>query len=500
MDQRRRVSTARLASLAEARRNIAAAEEPNAIMALAAGRSEAEVAEAYGLPPARVHGLVTFYEHLGVASQLGASVETAVFSCTGTSCTFPHGRGAEGRPEGHAGEAHAVCLGRCYAPPATSRGSAPIPWRTLDTEAVILAPLLEDTPTGALYALPEREVILDRLEASGLRGRGGAGFPTAKKWRTAAAASAAAGDARVVANGDEGDPGAFIDRLLLEETPHAVLAGIVACAQVIGASEAVLYIRGEYPEARRRVEAAIAEAEANGWLGALAVRVVVGAGSFVCGEETALLRSIEGMRGEPWVKPPYPAIEGLEGLPTVVQNIETLALAGQLIRHGGRATTKAFCVAGALARPGVVEAPWGTTLRRLLDEGAGGPRPGQRWKMAVVGGPMGRVLPASAFDVPLSYEGLPGLGHGGIVVLDESVSIRALAEHLFAFASGESCGNCTPCRVGTRQLAGMRDADAMERLLRTMEIGSLCGFGKTVPTPIRDLIALYGQEVFHVDH
>jgi len=490
MDERRRVSTARLASFAAARGEGGECED-NAIMALAAGRSEAEVSASYGIPAARLRGLVTFYEHLGVKAE--------VFACSGTSCRFPNGRG-DGRAARAEG-AHAVCLGRCYAPPATSRSAAPIPYRTLDTAPMVLAPIMEGTGAAALYALPQdAEAILAPLEASGLRGRGGAGFPTARKWRTAAAAREAAGDAWVVANGDEGDPGAYIDRLLLEEAPHAVLAGLVACARAIGASRAILYIRGEYPEARARVQAAIGEAAAEGWTGELKIRVVVGAGSFVCGEETALLRSIEGLRGEPWVKPPFPAVEGLDRLPTVVQNIETLALAGHLVRTGGQATSKAFCVAGAVASPGVVEAPWGTPLRRLLDEGAGGARAGQTWKMALVGGPMGRVVPASEFDVPLSMEGLPGLGHGGIVVLDESVSVRALAEHLFEFAAGESCGNCTPCRVGTRQLAGIEDAASMERLLRTMELGSLCGFGKTVPTPVRDLIRHYGQEVFHVDH
>jgi NADH:ubiquinone oxidoreductase subunit F (NADH-binding) len=345
------------------------------------------------------------------------------------------------------------------------------------------------------YDLPGGDAILRALEAARLRGRGGASYPTAAKWR--AARDTPAAERYVVANGDEGDPGSYVDRLLLEEDPHAVLAGMLACARVIGARRGVVYVRAEYPLARARVARAIEEARAAGRLGQeLDVDVISGAGSYVCGEETALLRSIEGRRGEPRPKPPFPAQAGLFGRPTVVQNVETLAIVPWVARHGRPTGTKAVCLSGAVARPCVVEVPLGMPLRRVLHQAGGGPAREDGWRMALVGGPLGRVVPEHLFDTPLSYEALPGLGHAGVVVLDERVSPRALAEHLFAFARAESCGTCTPCRAGTARLAGIRDASAMRRLLETLEAGSLCGFGQGVPRPIRDLLEHFGDEVF----
>jgi formate dehydrogenase iron-sulfur subunit len=226
------------------------------------------------------------------------------------------------------------------------------------------------------------------------------------------------------------------------------------------------------------------------------VEVISGAGSYVCGEETAMLRSIEGLRGEPRPKPPFPSQSGLFGKPTVVQNVETLAIVPWAVRHRRPTGTKAASLSGAIARPGVVEFPLGMPFKRVLEQGGGGPAEGSRWRMALIGGPMGCVLPAHRFDTPLSYEALPGLGHAGIVLLDERVSVRALAEHLFGFARAESCGTCTPCRVGTARLADLRDASSMRRLLDTMEAGSLCGFGQGVTRPIRDLLEHFGDEVF----
>jgi formate dehydrogenase iron-sulfur subunit len=219
----------------------------------------------------------------------------------------------------------------------------------------------------------------------------------------------------------------------------------------------------------------------------------------VAGEETALLRSIEGLRAEPSPRPPYPAVRGLYGLPTVVQNVETLSIvpfiARAAARPPARTDTKAVCVSGAVAAPGVVEIDLGTPLRRVLDEGAGGAAAGRRWKMALVGGPLGRVLAAADFDTPLSFDALPGLGHAGVVVFDETVSARALAGHLFEFASAESCGTCAPCRIGTARLAACRTRESLERLLATIGDGSLCGFGQGVPRPILDLLAIFGDEV-----
>ena len=468
-----------------ARRQRPSDPETTSLEALRAGAADAEVVRTHGLPPATVRGVRSFYELL--------EAETDAWVCTGTACRF-----RPGFTPPAADELGVRCLGRCYDPPArTTRMARPIPRTALITPAVLrhLVDGAAPVELPRLYARPSGDDILDRLAASGLRGRGGAAYPTAAKWRIARATERAI--KYVVANGDEGDPGSFVDRLLLEDDPHAVLAGMAACAAAIGATHGVIYIRAEYPVAAERMRAAIATATTGALLPAgFAVEVRVGAGSYVCGEETALLRSIEGLRGEAQPKPPYPAERGLFGRPTIVQNVETLAMVTWILETGARPASKAFSASGAVARPGAIEAAFGTSLRTLLDDGAGGPVAGARWRMALVGGPMGRVVPASAFDIPLDYDQLPGLGHGGIVVFDDRVTPRALAEHLFAFAASESCGACTPCRVGTAQLATRRDRAALARLLDTLELGSLCGFGQGVPRPIRDLLAHFPAELF----
>jgi NADH:ubiquinone oxidoreductase subunit F (NADH-binding) len=246
------------------------------------------------------------------------------------------------------------------------------------------------------YDLPDGEAILSALEQTHLRGRGGAAFPTAAKWR--AARDAPGDDRYVVANGDEGDPGSFVDRILLEEDPHAVLAGMLACARAIGAHRGIVYIRSEYPRAQLLMRAAIQQARDAKRLGTeFDVEVVSGAGSYICGEETALLNSIQGLRGEPRVRPPYPAQSGLWGKPTVVQNVETLAIVPWIARNRQGSGTKAVSLSGAISRPTVVEVKLGTPMIRVLEEAGLGPPDGRRWKMALVGGPMGRVVPASRF-------------------------------------------------------------------------------------------------------
>ncbi len=472
--------------LTEWARRHAVRPEGHPLAQLHEGRSEAEVARDHGLPRSHVRGLTTFYDLLhGQAAR----------RCTGTSCTFPGGVPGGGPPIAEG--AHVHCLGHCYAPPAsTEREAGPIPRRSLVNPPVVLRHLLagharlrrED------YSLPGGLAILEAVERSGLRGRGGAAFPTGRKWRTAR--ETAASDRIVVVNGDEGDPGSYVDRLLLEEDPHAVLAGVVACARAIGARTGILFVRGEYPKAHVAVRRAIAEAEEEGLLpDGLELRLVTGAGSYVAGEETALLSAIEGRRAEPWVKPPYPAQRGLFGLPTIVQNVETLAAVPELVRAGRKGDTKAICLSGAIRTPGVVEIRFGMTLRDVLEQGGGGAPEGRTWRLALVGGPMGRVVPVAQFDTKLSYDDLPGMGHGGVVVLDERVTPRRLAEHLFEFAARESCGNCAPCRLGTAQLAKVHDRGGFERLMRTLEEGSFCGFGQGVPRPLRDLLEHYGAEV-----
>jgi NADH:ubiquinone oxidoreductase subunit F (NADH-binding) len=439
-----------------------------------------------GLPMATVSGVHSFYDYLRHPARRRV--------CTGTACRFA----SDYAPPSPDLGAEVHCLGRCYqAPCRTGDHATAIPRRALLDEPVVLRNLLAARPglVSDLYTALTGDEILAEVASSGLRGRGGAAYPTAAKWSVARTTPAPR--KFVVANGDEGDPGSFVDRLILEEDPHAVLAGMAACARVIGADHGIVYVRGEYPAAASRVREAIADAVTAGLLGRFTVEVHVGAGSYVCGEETALLRSIEGQRGEAQPRPPYPAERGLHGCPTVVQNVETLSVIPWLLASGRRPDSKAFSLSGAVARPGVVEARFGITLADLLERGGGGSPEGRRWRMALVGGPMGRVIPAERFgETRLGYDTLPGMGHGGVVVLDESVTARALAEHLFAFAASESCGSCAPCRLGTAQLGSRRDRVALERLLDTLEIGSMCGFGQGVPRPIRDLLAAYADETF----
>ncbi|MDP2308358.1 MAG: NADH-ubiquinone oxidoreductase-F iron-sulfur binding region domain-containing protein [Pseudomonadota bacterium] len=482
------------------RRHASPQHQGNAVDDLVAGIPLEEVRRRQGLPAAAAHGVRTFYDQL----------DPGVRVCDGTACHFAGGpalaREAGGKP--------VRCLGVCYDPPgmrvgddvtggsdlaprgAWGRGAdfprAHAPPRRSLVPPVVLRNLLGSRGASAdEYRMPDGDTILRVVEASGLRGRGGAAYPTGAKWRVARDTPA---DLRyVVANGDEGDPGSYVDRVLMEQDPHAILAGMLACARAVGATRGVVFVRGEYPRARATMVEAAAEARDAGWLDpGFEVEVHTGAGSYVCGEETALLRAIEGLRGEPSPKPPYPAQVGLFGKPTVIQNVETLAQIPWLLQQGRRSDTKVASLAGPVAERGLVEFALGTPLSAVL---GAAPR-GARWKMALVGGPLGRVLPARAFDQPLSYDALPGLGHAGIVVFDETVSAGALARHLYDFAAAESCGTCTPCRVGTARLARAPDRAALERLCETLEIGSLCGFGLGVPRPIRDLLAAFGDEVF----
>lgn len=440
--------------------------------------------------PAEREGVVTFYDHL-------AHVQ-GYHRCSGTACRFA----ADDSPSTSSG---VHCLGRCYEAPAdTSRQAGPIPRLSLVEPPVVLRHLASTQwstvrttteardPSKEYTQLPSGDEILDAVIRAQLRGRGGAAFPTGKKWLLAR--NTPAPDRYVVANGDEGDPGAFVDRLLLEEDPHAVLCGMLACARAIGAKRGIVFIRGEYPAAQQSMLNAVTEATEAGWLGEFQVRVVGGAGSYVAGEETALLAAIRGRRAEPSPKPPYPAERGLDGLPTVIQNVETLSVIPWIVQARRRADTKVVCLSGAVAKPGAVEINLGTPLSEVLDRA--GMAPGRRAKMALIGGPMGRVLTASEFTIPLSFEALPGLGHGGIVVMDEHVTPKALAQHLFQFAATESCGNCTPCRIGCARLADISNPTALRRLLDTLEMGSLCGFGQGVPRPIRDLLQHFETELF----
>ena len=351
------------------------------------------------------------------------------------------------------------------------------------------------------------ESVLCALEASGERGRGGGGFPTGAKWRSAARAQGA--EKFAVANGDEGDPGSFVDRVLLEADPHAVLEGLALCAFAIGARHGIVYVRSEYPRAAARVEAAAAEARAAGLLGRAIlgsdfdfdVRVARGHGSYVCGEETALLNALEGRRGEVRLRPPYPTERGLFGRPTVVNNVETLVNAAWIARNGAEAYralgtrestgTKALSLNAGFARPGIVEVEFGTSLADVvLREGGGADL-----AAVALGGPMGSVLLPDEWDVPIAFESLRArgleLGHGGLVALPRDTDFGALATDWLEFMADESCGKCVPCRIGSARALELARRGERARLLELLDVvaaSSLCGFGQDIPAPVRKIL------------
>jgi NADH-quinone oxidoreductase subunit F len=369
------------------------------------------------------------------------------------------------------------------------------------------------------------EAVIDRVLASGLRGRGGAGYPTGRKW---ALVRAAPGQPKyIVCNGDEGDPGAFMDRMILESYPYRVLEGMAVAAWAVGAEEGVLYIRAEYPLAVRRVREAIRRCEERGLLGTnvmgtgrtLRLHIMEGAGAFVCGEETALLASIEGKRGMPRFRPPYPAIAGLWAKPTLVNNVETYALVPWIIRSGAEAFaalgagrskgTKVFALAGKIVRGGLIEVPMGVTLRQIVDEIGGGVPDGRTLKAVQVGGPSGGCVPAELADTPVDYEALSGvgaiMGSGGLVILDDTDCMVDVARYFLEFTQDQSCGKCTPCRVGTRRMLDILnrlttgdghpgDLEELERLAAFIQKASLCGLGKTAPNPVLSTLKYFRHE------
>ncbi|MDA3924582.1 MAG: NAD(P)H-dependent oxidoreductase subunit E [Kiritimatiellae bacterium] len=372
----------------------------------------------------------------------------------------------------------------------------------------------------------ETSELISIVEASGLRGRGGGGFPAGRKWRTVADSCASSGfSAYVVCNGDEGDPGAFMDRMLLESYPFRVLEGMMIAARAVGANEGVFYIRHEYPLAVERVREAIAILVEAGMLAAESgqdcfyIRVVEGAGAFVCGEETALLASIEGRRGVPRLRPPYPAQSGLFRKPTLVNNVETLASIPWIIRFGaeefrksgsvGSPGTKAFALAGKVERSGLIEVPMGMPLDEIVRDIGGGVPDGGAVKAIQVGGPSGGCIPAALCNTPVDYEELTKvggmMGSGGMVVLDESDCMVDIARYFLSFTQLESCGNCTSCRIGTRRMLDILerlcnghgregDIESLERLAYTVRAGSICGLGKTAPNPVLSTIQHFRSE------
>jgi len=369
------------------------------------------------------------------------------------------------------------------------------------------------------------ESIIEEIRSSGLRGRGGAGFATAQKWEEA---RRAVGEPKyVICNGDEGDPGAFMDRMMLESYPFRVIEGMLIASVAVGAHQGIFYIRAEYPLAVTRVTAAIEKCRKAGILGervmgtphAFDMEVWEGAGAFVCGEETALIAALEGRRPTPRYRPPYPAEAGLHGAPTLVNNVETFALVPWIIRHGADAFkelgtasskgTKVFALAGKVQRGGLIEVPMGTTIRQIVEDIGGGVAAGRTFKAVQVGGPSGGCLPEKLADLPVDYETLTEagamMGSGGLVVLDDTDCIVDVSRYFLSFTQLESCGKCTPCRVGTKQMLeilarmcegeGKRDdLDHLYRLAHTVKQHSLCGLGRTAPNPVLTSLVYFREE------
>ncbi len=375
-----------------------------------------------------------------------------------------------------------------------------------------------------LFTLSPEQVIAE-LKVSALRGRGGAGFPTWLKWQLTRAQPAT--QRYVICNGDEGDPGAFMDRSVLESDPHAVLEGMMIAAYAMGASMGYFYIRAEYPKAVERVQRALTQARALGLLGAnilgsgfnFDAKIRLGAGAFVCGEETALIASIEGKRGSPSPRPPYPSVRGLWGRPTAINNVETLAIVPAILLRGGAwfashgtassKGTKVFAVTGKVRNAQLVEVPMGTTLREIVFEVCGGVLDGKEIKAVQTGGPSGGVIPKALLDTPVSYETLQELGSimgsGGMLVMDQQNSMVEVAKFYLRFCVDESCGKCAPCRIGGYQLLQILDRISrgrgvpgdialIHRICHAMQKASLCGLGQTAPNPVLSTLRYFGEE------
>lgn len=368
--------------------------------------------------------------------------------------------------------------------------------------------------------------VIEEIVKSGLRGRGGAGYPTGLKWSTVAKATARKVK-YAICNADEGDPGAFMDRSVLESDPHRVIEGMAIAAYAVGASEGFIYVRAEYPLAIKRLRTAIRQAERLGLLGhnicgtrfSFGVDLRLGAGAFVCGEETALLGSVEGKRGTPRPRPPYPAQEGLFGEPTLINNVETYANVPPIIRNGGEwyakigteksKGTKVFALAGRVENTGLVEVPMGITLREVVYDIGGGIPQGRKCKAVQTGGPSGGCIPAEFLDMPVDYESLAKvgsiMGSGGMIVIDDSSCMVDVAKYFMDFCMTESCGKCIPCRVGTFQMhqlldkitkleAGEQDINMLNELCELLKNTSLCGLGQSAPNPVLSTLHYFAEE------
>jgi len=491
-----------------------------------------------GLPEATVYGVSTYYDDL-----VQPRGRRHVSVCTGTACwasdfgahvaAVGEGLGlslGERAEDGSVSLGETVCLGFCHTAGAVREGDVvdagpdvvdrvlngavrqaeePEGASVLD-EPVLLA---NGTFAGLRHARESLspETLIAEVKEANVRGRGGAGFPAGVKWEFAA--GAADPDRAIVVNGDEGDPGSYIDKLLMERNPELLLEGMALAGHAVGARRGYVLVRSEYPHSTRILrEAAARSREA---LGDFSVEVLEGAGSYVVGEETALLASLQGFRGTVSARPPFPAERGYHGKPTVVHNVETLCNVPFIALHGAEAYkalspgatpgTKLVCLNDRFERPGLYEVRFGMPVSEICNELGGGLVDGHSIKAVQIGGPLGGILPASKLDTPFDFDELAAegcmVGHGGILAFDERTDARALARHLLRFGAHESCGKCFPCRIGLQRAfemvdrPGDLDRERLEALLETLELGSLCAHGGGMPAPIRSLIAHFPQEL-----
>ncbi|HEV3258265.1 MAG TPA: NADH-quinone oxidoreductase subunit NuoF [Gemmataceae bacterium] len=520
------------------------------------------VADALQVNDARIYGLASFYSLFSTEPRAGKVLRI----CDGPVCMLQRAESIQASIKAaDTGREWAVercsCLGLCDRAPAVLRGDEPCG----PVSPACAGDILKGSPCGTMpcygqplpgevrvalsrigrvdpdsiesaieagaYRVLDRALdgppaaVLDAVDRSGLRGCGGAGFPTGRKWRMVAQASGP--QKYVVCNADESEPGTFKDRVLLESDPHLLLEGMALAGYAVGASEGIIYLRGEYEWIARRLERALAQAEERGWLGinirgnafSLRIHVHRGAGAYICGEETALLESLEGRRGEPRIRPPYPTSHGYNGRPTLVNNVETLCFIPAIVLQGpdwfrswgttNSPGTKVFAVTGCVNRPCAFEAPLGITLRQVIERFGGGMHNGSRFKAALTGGAAGTFVPPSMLDVPIDFDSSKqgvALGSGAMLILDESVPVSNLLTWLLHFFELESCGKCTPCREGTREArlmceriatgrGSVEDLAELKRLARLMNLASLCGLGQSVAWPVESALRHFSDEL-----
>ncbi len=459
--------------------------------------------------------------------------------CQGTACFVARHMSPERWSAAISGEQRVYCLGNCFAGPASSSDTGRPKMGIHSREPVILGPIIDGpirsfaayAAQGGYRALEQalsrpQEDLLKAVELSRLRGRGGAGFPTGKKWR--AVVQQRAPETFVIANADEGDPGAYIDRFLIEDDPHRLIEAMAIAGYAVGGTKGYIYLRREYPRACVVMEQALAEARREGCLGDRILRsgfsfdvgLIVGRGSYVCGEETALLNSIEGSRPEVRLRPPYPSECGLFGKPTLINNVETLANVPWIVRNGGDAFgrlgfsnsrgSKVLSLNSLFHTPGLYEVEFGISVRRIVEDLGGGLKTGTI-RGVIFGGPLAGIIPPHLFDTPLGFEEFArigaSVGHGGVVAFDEHTTIAQLIHHVFDFGAYESCGKCTPCRLGSRRIerlfqqvieAGRVPAHArMEcnEIVSALAMTSLCGLGTGLGEFARSAVRHYAEEL-----